>query len=403
MATSWSKDQSCLSSPLIHPSSAVVIRNDVQRVPHSEPYQFKGLRASKLSQLVLQILQSLDENGKVFDSQVTSVFQYWTSGQHLESLGSLSKNTQLWTYRDGVAISTISRACPAGGRYSLFQLQAPFPQTLEQLRRNVLLLEDTQDKPLTLFGGCNQTSTTLHFDRDGNYFVQLRGRKRFYLFPPQHLTDFYFFPKGHPHHRQTMVEPWRIEDITALPQFPNLRKAFGKALVANLGPGDILYIPPFWIHYVQSHTNDSLGLPLRRPEDPRITRPYQVLPLPLLGAASLGSPHALVQQYLSHIFREKRHLLDTFTARWHLAFPHLNTCNDGEFDSTEHSNGEQTRVDLLANQTLDAFSPSILTAHVAVCEYLLIEYCDDVVLSSFAQPSQAVEFILSIDHEQLLG
>jgi hypothetical protein len=72
------------------------------------------------------------------------------------------------------------------------------------------------------------------------------GRKRFLLFDPNESPNVYPYPFLHPSHGQCQVnidEP----DFTT---YPNQRQL--KAYVADLGPGDMLYLPPLWFHSVLS-------------------------------------------------------------------------------------------------------------------------------------------------------
>jgi hypoxia-inducible factor 1-alpha inhibitor (HIF hydroxylase) len=87
-----------------------------------------------------------------------------------------------------------------------------------------------------------------HFDQDRNVFVQLYGEKLFTLFPPSSSDDLYMFPRLHPLWHKSQVH----FDEPDLDKFPNYRRA--EAFEAHLYPGDVLYIPPYWWHHVESLT-----------------------------------------------------------------------------------------------------------------------------------------------------
>lgn len=53
-------------------------------------------------------------------------------------------------------------------------------------------------------------------------------------------------PIGHPSGRHSEVD-WSKPDLT---QFPNFAKLMGNEVI--LRPGDFLYVPTFWIHYIVS-------------------------------------------------------------------------------------------------------------------------------------------------------
>ena len=54
----------------------------------------------------------------------------------------------------------------------------------------------------TFISGC---VTPCHFDEQENFFCQVRGSKRFYLFPPEQFECFYPHPVSHPCDRQSQV------------------------------------------------------------------------------------------------------------------------------------------------------------------------------------------------------
>jgi len=90
--------------------------------------------------------------------------------------------------------------------------------------------------------------THTHFDSDPNFFVQLIGRKRFVLWPPSQTEHLCLFPRLHPLWHKSRV------DFEA-PNFstpPCETYNQSRALVAQVQPGDVLYLPPFWWHTVET-------------------------------------------------------------------------------------------------------------------------------------------------------
>lgn len=94
-----------------------------------------------------------------------------------------------------------------------------------------------------------------HYDLQNNLYVQLNGTKQFTLAPPASFRECGVFPALHPRHRQARrhVSPL---DATGecLPQ---------GAVVATLSPGDVLFIPPLWLHTAQALTCVMPQAPLR--------------------------------------------------------------------------------------------------------------------------------------------
>ena len=85
-----------------------------------------------------------------------------------------------------------------------------------------------------------------HYDGYHNMYVQLFGKKKFTLFRPSQWSFIYPYPFLHPSHAQSQVN---LSD-TDLDRFPQVQKAH--AVEAVIGPGDVLYIPPLWFHYVEA-------------------------------------------------------------------------------------------------------------------------------------------------------
>lgn len=78
------------------------------------------------------------------------------------------------------------------------------------------------------------------------------GRRRFTLFPPQQLANLYIGPLD----LTPAGQPVSLVDIAApdLQRFPRYAQALEHALVAELEPGDALFIPSMWWHHVQALT-----------------------------------------------------------------------------------------------------------------------------------------------------
>jgi len=86
----------------------------------------------------------------------------------------------------------------------------------------------------------------LHYDTNGchNLNAQVRGSKRAWLFPPEELGRLYPFELGGPVPAHNCA---RV-DIEApdLERFPEFERA--RCLEAELGAGDLLFLPVDWIH-----------------------------------------------------------------------------------------------------------------------------------------------------------
>ena len=96
----------------------------------------------------------------------------------------------------------------------------------------------------------NQVTTPAHFDEYHNVACVACGVRRFTLFAPEQVRNLYvgpldFAPTGA---AIGMARLDRPDD----PRYPRLKDALAAAQVAELHPGDAIYIPPMWWHHVES-------------------------------------------------------------------------------------------------------------------------------------------------------
>lgn len=94
-----------------------------------------------------------------------------------------------------------------------------------------------------------RTRIAPHNDSQSNLACVVAGRRRFTLFPPNAFRDLYLgptdnTPAGRPISMVDVLNP----DFEKHPRF---RNALEKATVADLEPGDAIYMPPLWWHHVE--------------------------------------------------------------------------------------------------------------------------------------------------------
>lgn len=96
----------------------------------------------------------------------------------------------------------------------------------------------------------NRIVTPAHFDESCNLACVVAGRRRFTLLPPDQIGNLYLGPLGHaPTGTPISLVDFRAPDLA---RFPRFRDAQAAMLVAELAPGDAIYIPPLWWHHVES-------------------------------------------------------------------------------------------------------------------------------------------------------
>lgn len=141
-------------------------------------------------------------------------------------------------------------------------LEKHFPEIVE----DVTYLEYLNRKPIVvLWQGFSKKSfsstSDLHFDETHNFLSQIRGRKRILLFPPSDYLSFYPpFDNSLGNREGSKVNPDFL-DLELFPKFPWQEK-----IEVVLQPGEIIYIPPFWWHYVTA-VDENISLSFCYPRE----------------------------------------------------------------------------------------------------------------------------------------
>lgn len=111
------------------------------------------------------------------------------------------------------------------------------------------LLPPDMERLVSLWLG-NRSRTAAHYDLAQNIACVLTGRRRFILLPTDQLPNLYVGPLDF-----TLAgQPISLVDFLA-PDFerhPRFADALDHARVADLAPGDAIYIPSLWWHHVES-------------------------------------------------------------------------------------------------------------------------------------------------------
>lgn len=88
--------------------------------------------------------------------------------------------------------------------------------------------------------------TPIHYDVAENLLLQVFGSKRVLLWSPDQCPLLYLRPLGVIHDRQSHLDVFEHDPV----RFPAFEQA--SAIEATLEPGDTLYLPAFWAHYVRT-------------------------------------------------------------------------------------------------------------------------------------------------------
>ncbi|WP_105103075.1 cupin-like domain-containing protein [Microbulbifer pacificus] len=95
----------------------------------------------------------------------------------------------------------------------------------------------------------NQSVASCHYDALDNIACCVAGRRRFTIFPPQQFANLYFGPLDlTPGGQAISMVDFNNPDLD---RFPRFRDALAAGFVAELEPGDAIYIPSMWMHHVE--------------------------------------------------------------------------------------------------------------------------------------------------------
>jgi hypothetical protein len=105
------------------------------------------------------------------------------------------------------------------------------------------------EAPARLWIG-NASRVATHYDTSINVACVVAGQRRFTLFPPEQLANLYVGPLDHTMAGppSSLVDP----DAPDLSRYPRYAEALATAEVAELEPGDAIFIPPMWWHHVRA-------------------------------------------------------------------------------------------------------------------------------------------------------
>jgi len=95
------------------------------------------------------------------------------------------------------------------------------------------------------------SNVSCHYDTFENVACVVAGERRFTLFPPEAIGDLYVGPIDNTMSGQP-VSLAASADQADLAKYPNFARALEKKLVAELKPGDALYLPKLWWHQVEA-------------------------------------------------------------------------------------------------------------------------------------------------------
>lgn len=163
-------------------------------------------------------------------------FLRWTEGRtEAEDVGPFCGHLQgeLWAYADYKYIAEV------------FHDQ---PHMFQDVRWSDFGFRGRGGRESTLWIGTEGANTPCHLDSYGcNLVLQVQGRKRWHLFPPEDTSKLY--PTRIPYEESSVFSRVHVlnPDLTRFEDFREARRH-----CVTLQPGQVLLVPRHWWHYVES-------------------------------------------------------------------------------------------------------------------------------------------------------
>lgn len=152
--------------------------------------------------------------------------------------------------RETMPLGEATRRIAAGSdSETLYVGSLPIAQTLPGLaEENRLPFAPPGVSPLIWIG--HASTIPCHYDMMDNIACVVAGQRTFTLYPPDAIGDLYVGPIDHTMAGQPVSLAAGAE--RGDPRYPRFEQARDRAIIAELGPGDALYMPKLWWHRVEA-------------------------------------------------------------------------------------------------------------------------------------------------------
>jgi hypothetical protein len=149
----------------------------------------------------------------------------------------------------GVVLKTLLKYATQDSQPTIYVASTTIDTWLPGFRAENDLALGVADPLASIWIG-NRTRVPAHQDLPDNLACVVAGRRRFILFPPQQLSNLYIGPLDfNPGGQAVSLVDFDAPDFD---RFPRFAEALKHAQVAELAPGDAIFIPSMWWHYIRA-------------------------------------------------------------------------------------------------------------------------------------------------------
>lgn len=240
--------------------NAVEVVNDVDHksidllgISHDRPILFKGLVANwpavKEARKSLQAFAAYTEN--FYAGQPVVLYSAEKGGRYFygDDYKSLNFESSVSTLSDFFSCLHDPRKNTAS---SFYIGSTSLDECLPGFRKANDIELNSLEPMISIWLG-NESKVAAHFDAPDNLACCIAGKRTFTLFPTDQIANLYPGPlELTPSGQIISTVNFSSPDFAMHPKF---EQALENALIAELEPGDALYIPSMWWHHVESHAS----------------------------------------------------------------------------------------------------------------------------------------------------
>ena len=201
-------------------------------------------------------LQEMLSEWKPPTEMLRMTYEDWLTKANITDESKLGPDMPHWYFRlIGCGETGPEGQCDNGSSEYLFD-ELPYFQPKESL----YIVDPTEQKGIHCRFGMKGVIAENHFDGSRNAIALLGGERRYILSHPDQCSYLSLLPKGHPSARHSAID-WSKPDLDAYPEF-----ALAKGNEVVMQPGDVMYLPTNWFHYIislslnfQCNTRSGIG------------------------------------------------------------------------------------------------------------------------------------------------